>query len=425
MSCLKNIKSQFSIENLLGVFLILYGLFFFTLKDGVNFFPATAFFMSLLFLIREKKSIQFYPEERQLYLLLALYFFVSFFSLLKHDDLLGFLDEPSKFFLIIFIIVFLVRSGFKIEFFWFFVTLASISNILFVLFLGGSLYLSEDNRLSSTIFSHPLYFGNVSLVFSFLSLSGLIWTIDKSGFIKFYWVVLFLVGFISGLILSILSGTRGGWVAIPFATYFVLFNYAKGLDKKIVLNIGFSLLIFLIGAVILFGNTPVLERMHLTLDSFQHYFSGEDKNTSLGLRFEMWMLGFHQIIQNPLLGIGHQGYVDAIEVAVRNGSVVPEVSEFTQLHNQFLQEFVMKGVFGFLSLFFLFSFLVYFFTIRLDSKDFSIRSMAVSGAVTCFLYLDFFLSISMFHLNKTTLTFLIIMALTFGFIVNRERKEKC
>lgn len=410
---------------LLGILIVLYGMIFFTFEKGLSFLPSVLLLWSLIYVWR-KNLPKIGAEERTLYLSFVFYFLVSMLAILVNGDGLSTLDEPVKFLLFLFIFFLLIRNSYRVEFLWAFIVLASITNFIHVLVLDGGHYEVFENyrRLASNVFEHPLYFGNVSLLFGFLSLSGLIWTVDKTQKHRWAWRVAFLLGFFSGLYLSILSGTRGGWIAIPFATYFILFYFSKSLGRQSILYTASALVVIFAIVAFVVLDSPGLVRLQLIFSDLSAYFIEGDSNTSLGARFEMWLFGFQQFLTQPILGVGIGNYIQSLNLAVEKGQVIPELLQFQQLHNQFLQELVLKGILGLVSLLSMFFVLIRFYSKRLNSQSATVRAVAVAGAVTCYLYLEFFLSISMFHLNRTTLTFLIIIALSYGWILNYERTKK-
>ncbi|MBN2865582.1 MAG: O-antigen ligase family protein [Thiotrichales bacterium] len=417
-------KIVFCKTSIFNALLIIYGMIFFTLPSGISFLPLVLLLFSFYYLIKQRHTLIFEADERRIYFVLALYFIGALASLLINQDALANLDEPTKFLFTILLIMVIARHRFDIHFFWLFILFATLSNVVYVVWLGGDFYQPGFNRLSSDLISNPLYFGNLSLLFGFLSLSGLIWTQDKNSQHKKLWIILFLLGFVGGVYLSIMSGTRGGWVAIPFVSYFVLYHYAKAIQKTKLLNFGFVLSFLLIGFMFFLVETPFKERLMLISKDIEIYLTLNESYTSSGLRLEMWKVGMATFLESPIFGAGVNGYAAAVTEVIQQGKVIEELGTFHQLHNQFIQELAFKGVVGLVSLVLLFGVFMRFFIKRLNSKCYQIKSLAVAGALTCMLYLFFFLSITMFHLNKTTLPFLIIVALTVGQILYKENAQR-
>lgn len=401
--------------------LLLYGAVFFTFDRMLNLLPLVLLLASFVFIAKQGKSIrgQFSREELWISGTLVFYFLSFLLGFAVHSEQVSLLEEPVKFLFFSLIILFLSRMPFRIEYFWVMVAIASVSNLVYALWSGGNY--NFEGRLSTDVFDHPLYYGNVSLLFGFVSLAGTIWAQGLQVKAKWGWSIFLLLGFLSGVMISILSGSRGGWVAIPFALFFVLFHFAKIYQKQALLYWGAAAFVILITLFVLFFDTPFQHRVLLTIQSLQSYFLEDDPNTSLGLRFEMWQLGWRLFLENPLLGFGEVNYLPELQRLIREAAITPELIHYEHLHNQYLQALAFHGVVGFIALVVMMWAFLRFFSKRLVSCNLEVKSLAVAGAVSVFLYLDFFLSITMFHLNQSTMPFLILMALMTGKLLSINR----
>lgn len=400
--------------------LVVYGVMFFTFDRMLNLLPIVLLLASFVFIARQgiTELQRMSKEECLLYTALFLYFLSFLLSFFIHAERFYLLEQPAKFMFFSLIIFLLARISFRIEFFWAMIALASISNAFYALGVGR---VNFEGRLTTDIFEHPLYYGNVSLLFAFVSLAGTIWAQGLQAKAKWIWSVILITGFISGLMISVLSGTRGGWVAIPFALFFVLYHFAKLYKKQCLLYSGTVAFVLLMTLFILFFDTPFQQRIWLTINSLQSYFLEDNPNTSIGLRFEMWQVGWRLFIENPLFGFGEVNYVPELQRLINEGIVTSELIHYKHLHNQYIQALAFHGVIGFVALILVMGVLLRFFSKRLFAGNLEVKSLAVAGAVSVFLYLDFFLSITMLHLNQSTMPFLILVALMVGKLLSLSR----
>ncbi|MBN2646276.1 MAG: O-antigen ligase family protein [Thiotrichales bacterium] len=397
--------------------LLLYALVFFTLPGGINILPGLLFLLGLG--LASSGSWSLCVDERRLFFAFTLYFIAAWLGWGFHQEPLNILDEPLKFLMISVVLFVIVRSHVRIAFFWAFVVLALLFSAIDAIWIGD--YAWDGSRLAGTVITHPLYFGNLSLLFAFLALAGWIWTEElPSVRMKRLWRLGLILAFGLGVMLSLLSGTRGGWIAIPLAFYFVFYHLVGSAPyRKIWRILAISILVLGFVTLMSFENS-VQQRLVLAWHDLVGYFDAGEVSSSLGARLEMWRLGVELGSESPFWGLGQNGYVAGLQALIDTGQAHPDLRQFAQLHNQYLQEWVFRGVFGLGALLWLFFTLLKFYMARLTSPCAATRALAVAGAVSCFLYLDFFLSISMWHLNATTLSFLIVIAFTAGFILARE-----
>ena len=144
--------------------------------------------------------------------------------------------------------------------------------------------------------------------------------------------VLSVIGGLCGIVGSLLSTARGGWVALPILLIVILWIYRHSLSKR------FFLTFFGIIAVASIGisqmpNNRIMERIDVARKDIQLYLDNKDGNTSLGARFEMWKSALEMVKEKPLFGWGIQG-----------------ATEFTHAHNQYLDDLSKRGIVGLLAL---------------------------------------------------------------------------
>src|SRR6185437_4260720 len=138
---------------------------------------------------------------------------------------------------------------------------------------------TDANRLSNS-YTNAIPFGDTALLFAFLSVFTLGWDNPRD------WRVLLprVVALASGGYASYLSGTRGGWLAVPVFVVLLGMQYQWFVHKK-------RLLIATLAIVIVAGGLLSTERIHRRISQVSTDVSmmhkGEDY-TSVGLRLQLW-----------------------------------------------------------------------------------------------------------------------------------------
>jgi len=147
-----------------------------------------------------------------------------------------------------------------------------------------------------------------------------------------------------GLQASLLSASRGGWVALGLAlpaVLIIVLRYRRELLWK--LGVGFVLALLVAGV----ANIEMLSaRMKLAEDEVSQYFEQSQTHSSLGIRLEQYRLAGQLIGEKPLLGWGMRGYVDEMHRRVDAGQYSPAIREYNFIHNEFIDLWVKLGVFG-------------------------------------------------------------------------------
>lgn len=210
------------------------------------------------------------------------------------------------------------------------------------------LVLDLNNRAGGVI--HPITFGDISLVMGFMSVAGSGW------FLKHYkWGLLFpVLGLAFGLLASILSESRGGWLAFPAA--FGLFAWFS--LKHISMIKLLSVLVLILVALSVIYNTPqfkVKDRVNQTVTNLGNYIESNNvddaaRRTSLGIRLEMWKVSWYIFRENPLLGVGWDSYSAQAKKYVSQGLVSKNVAGYPHPHNQFLSALAKGGLLGLLAI---------------------------------------------------------------------------
>lgn len=132
---------------------------------------------------------------------------------------------------------------------------------------------------------HAILFGNLGLLMGALCLAGLGWAWTRPR--RALWIPLLALGVAGGLVPSMLSGTRGGWLALPLMLLVFQRGFVRWLTGRTQLAICLTVLTLGVSAYAV-PQTGVEQRAQLAVTELRHYLAEEPASTrSLILRLEM------------------------------------------------------------------------------------------------------------------------------------------
>jgi len=200
------------------------------------------------------------------------------------------------------------------------------------------------NRIT-TYFVDPLTFGSLTLLFSLLSIATLTFFWQKLSVTHRIFV---LIAVVSGLYLSVMSGSRTGWLVLPFflfiwTRYFALQHYGKA---KAILGA-----LMLLGGVLLFiPLQPVLvEKIYRTLSEIINYhWNSLNPDNSVGMRISFYRMAVFYFFENPLKGWGDLGWMQLMNSPRISQYATEFAKDFPKngFHNEVLTSSVRSGIWG-------------------------------------------------------------------------------
>ncbi len=190
-----------------------------------------------------------------------------------------------------------------------------------------------------------IHFGDFELIMGILSLFSIDWfgrdTLMLRG--------LKIFGFIAGLIASFESGSRGGWLAIPlFIAIFFYFETSK-ISPKIVLAGLFSAVLIFSSAY--FGSATFQQRV-IVLASDVTAFNQGNRDTSTGIRWQLYKAALDVFSRHPMFGVGPEGFALEMQPMVEAGKLTPKAAELGrgEVHNDILSKAAGMGIFGLIAI---------------------------------------------------------------------------
>ncbi len=243
----------------------------------------------------------------------------------------------------------------------------------------------------ATGYHNAIHFGNFSLVLGLLSFVAFTQLKQINIFSK----ILLLSAALAGLITSLLSGSRGGWIAL-ILSFIPIYTYSKPNYRKQLLWAILILLVLLV-SIYLLPSLGFKTRLTEIYDNINAYLHG-NPHTSIGYRFEMMRGSLNVALENPFWGIGDNFKLVMQEMA-RLGTVVPNAN-FNDTHNELIYAFLRGGVVGFLQLLILYIAPMLYFIKTAKStaaqSNETLMALAVGGVVLTMATIDFGLSVNVF-----------------------------
>lgn len=372
-----------------------------TVHHGISYGAIPLLLMALVTLSLKGKSCFCLEktEKRFIFGLCALPIAAVFSIIVNSDWQLSLFDEFSRFLLVIPIFLAIKKVGIN-------------RNLLFIGFIvgaigAGSFGFYQKYLLGHAVaqgFLHKIMFGDISLILGVLSLSYWIGYRDPG---RNSWILLLaIIGFGFGLLGSVCSGTRGGWIALPFLLWLLLSHIVESKRLKHSLYAGGIAALLLIYNFNGLVNSKVDNAVH----DFVEYFTEDNVvgHGSVSSRFEMWKGALIMFKESPITGVGINNYTPRlIELQKTQQIRLPSAKSHPHAHNDFLRLLSEVGIAGGLAYIALFLFAVKLFLSHSRQEP----QIAAAGLVLCLGFIDFSLTDALLRWNAPT-TFLAILLAT-------------
>lgn len=262
--------------------------------------------------------------------------------------------------------------------------------------------------------------GDMSMSLALFSLLGVFVGLQR----KHYGLTgITLIGFLSGVFASVISGSRGGWIILIPALIGLIFLYRQIIGKKLIVIVSVFLAI-IVFTFITIPQTGIVERYQETIHNVKLY-EKNDSNTSIGLRFEMWKNAWIAIRERPFSGWGVRGIQYKKEELISQRVVSPEIRDFTHVHNQYLNAWAERGIGGIFSLLsiFIVPFVVCVRYIRKVAKDSPQYVIAVICALHILAVASYGLSQGFLEHNSGNMFYFFILSLFMGILLHSRENE--
>ncbi|MFD1383508.1 O-antigen ligase family protein [Rhodanobacter aciditrophus] len=353
-------------------------------------------------------------------LLLVVVFFIYFLLMVGFVYLDGWhtreLDRPSRFlFVIPAFLLMLYCNGPKVAL-WLGAIIGSFGALGIAVYERFALNYSRAKGGE-----HPIMFGDTSMLLGLLCAVAALYFFSKR---QFAYTVIALLAALSGVLGSLLSGSRGGWVAVPLILFFLLWQSRELLGKKLIVGL---LLIGAVslGAILSVPSLGVTQRLQAAVHNVEAYVAG-NPNTSVGLRFEMWKANLYLFTTSPIVGVGEYHGMELKKQLADQGKMAPAAAQFSHAHNEYIDALGLRGIVGFLALMavYLVPLRLFLAKMRKYKDNWNVKAYSMAGALVPMSYMDFALTQSMFSHNIGVMMYVFPIAFFWAATRWAEREAK-
>ena len=374
----------------------------------------------LVLLLRSKCGFKELPKETQnfLYLLLSFGIYVLLrvainsppvLTEFRFQTIIVMLLSP---FFTIYCYYVIYQFENKNQIFWGMSAMAGLACFIFLIIL---LINYDGTRFfGGVVLRHePIKVGNKGMLLGLILLPLLVSPIA----IKFK--LLSLIGILSGISISLLSQSRGGWIALVVAflsIIFFLYRFGEG-KKATILCSFFALLI--IAIIVLMPYHYVDERIVLAYKQILDYFNGGNPNTSVGYRLQLWEKSIQSIAENFWLGLGWQNSWHLY--------IAQDGQSFKNPHNQFLHIWTELGTLGLISYLALFLYPIYLCYKRIIQQS-SFANHIAPTALSILILIESIMEFNLWDNTSASKSFMILLILftvvAFSICFDKQRHNR-
>ncbi len=268
-----------------------------------------------------------------------------------------------------------------------------------------------------TSFLNPIHFGDLSLSLGLLAALSIDWGTRDPAWAR----GLKGLALCAGLSASVLSGSRGGWVALPVLGLGWLWLRRGQIAPARLWLSGFGAVVAGVGAYLLVPE--IHHRIGLILVDLVDFRHGMD-NTSVGIRFQLWRVAWMLFEQHPLFGIGPGGFKAVMPQMLQAGQLTALAADFgrQEVHSEIMSKLSQMGVSGFVALMSAYFVPFALFARGLRSDDATRRRAAEMGLALVLCFAVYGLTVEIFILSMTAAFFTLTTAVLLGIAWNDSRE---
>lgn len=262
-------------------------------------------------------------------------------------------------------------------------------------------------------------FADLTLFFGFASLLALPWTLTR-------WPRLERVLKVAAAILALygtwLSQTRSSWMLLPVFGLVILLSRAHWTRRTKFLFVMGLAVVLAAGSALLWESHS--SRMRQVASDVESYVQDSNRDTSVGIRMQLWHASWLMFLDNPVLGTGARNFRAHLAQLRDRGVVTPLVAkDYGEPHNDLISSMAGYGAVGLLSILCLYLVPAAVFYRRLFSADPIIQVGAQIGLLFCLGYSVFSLTEMMFRNMRSVPIYAITMVILFALTSARRTQS--
>lgn len=407
----KQIIGELIIERGLQGLLIAYPILLLTIKGGMSasFLIFLMLSSALIFNAKSRDDVSYIDFDGLLFSISmsATIISLSMSQLRWHTIDMPAFDSPTRLLLSIPIFLALREVNYQI------IGKLQFGLVFGAITIGVAVLLSGQGIFATSYYLIHIHLGDLALMLGLLSLFSINWDRNDSTAL----LVLKVCGLFAGFYVSLLTGARGGWIAIPIIV--IAWIFISSADTKTALSrLAISMSIMLLGVAL---GYHFLEVVELRIDAAMYDLTSANSDTSLGIRFQLWGAAFNLFMQNPIFGVGSEGFILAMDGLASSGMITQVAAEIGkgEVHSYYFATLAKFGAVGIISLLLLFFGPLWLF-IKAHKSPYQFHKVAARMGTTLVLgYAVFCLSVEMFNLKMVATFYGVTVAVLLAAATNR------
>ena len=347
---------------------------------------------------------QYWFDLSGVILAFSAYFVVSLLRLLLDHQELRTLDGPSRLLLGLSCIGVMYHLRPRTRYFWMGLCFTTVAAALLAIYqtLNGVEY---GRAVGFT--HHAITFGNLALASGLMGLCGMAAFRDT----RLAWLP--VVALLCGMVASILSGSRGGWLALPLAMIPLVYYGRHLFGRRLLVVCGLMLALLALACVV--PAIGMAGRIGVAIDEVQRYLAVGDATTSVGIRLELWKASVIMFTEHPWLGVGRDDFHAVLNALADAGRLQQSPAlEYSSSHNDLLHCLATGGVLDASLLLLLYIMPLRYFVAQLRRPDQGQHPLALAGLVVVVSFIAFGLTDVMFWLMMTKVFYVMMVSSLIG-----------
>lgn len=263
-----------------------------------------------------------------------------------------------------------------------------------------------------------IHFGDFELIMGVLSVLSINWTGRDTPLVR----SLKVLGFLAGMYASIVSGSRGGWIALPvFLMVYIYFRHGKISIKAIVVA---PLMLMMAGFIAYTSSQSIHHRVDGVTSELAAFRRG-NPDSSVGIRLQLFKAAAVIFIQNPIFGAGPEGFALEMEPMKKAGKITPLAAELGkgEVHNELLSKAAGLGIFGLFAMLSVYLVPLRIFHHSMRSASVQVRQAGMMGLVFVGGFMVFGLTAETLNLTMATAFYGLTVAVLLAACLNIHRGE--
>lgn len=349
-----------------------------TVKDGVHIAEALLLLTAIWLL--NKGLLDFYLAQaraiRWVVAGFAGYFLVSLARLVYFHQSMHTLDGPLRLLLALSGIGAIACLKPNARWFWLGLCTGAIGAALIALVERFALGVDRAEGFTH----HPITFGDLAVALGVMSLCAL----SALRRTRLAWLP--VAALLAGVLASVLSGSRGAWLGL-LLVLLPLLRFGGRMQGRMLWYSAGLVLLACLGAYFL-PSTGVAQRVADAVSDVNQYFSGQNTNTNVGIRLELWKASFMMIAEHPWLGVGREAFQPTLHAMAAQGRLQHTLAlDYSSSHNDMLHTLATGGIvdFSFLLLMYVGPLLFFWKVLKQGEGERAVFGLAGLALVACFI----------------------------------------